>query len=179
MYAIYDNLNNIFEIVEVDKNQVILKVKNDNPLNIAKFPFVNGEWAYITITRGGNHLLSTIKKDGSKGVSFYWGNTGHTLISEGLELLKANACAFIEQNDIILEYNGSKPINATIYYNSNYKKWQLTIEGACMYWSKTADNVNSMIKDCKKFVQADTWAERIAVTGITVWDAVNPTFTLK
>ena len=49
-------LEQVFTLVEATPGQVVLKVLADNPLTVAKFPFVSMDMAYITVTRGKNHF---------------------------------------------------------------------------------------------------------------------------
>lgn len=174
----YKNLDSIFELESVDTTQVILKVNANNSLKVAKYPFVSTDYDYITVTRGKKHLLTVIKKNGTT-FSFHWGEGGYTLISDELELLKHNVMAFIDDCNIIMEYDGTETLTeATIYYNSWYKKWQLSLDRS-HWWSKTAIDSDEMIEECKKFVIADEWKEQKATTGITVWKAINPKFTIR
>ena len=177
--TIYKNLNNIFELESVDTTQIILKVNANSSLKVAKYPFVSSDYDYITVTRGRKHLLTVIHKDGTT-FSFHWGEGGYTLISDNLSLLKYNVITFIEDNcGIILEYDGTEPLTeATIYYNTWYKKWQLSLNRS-HWWSNTATDSDEMIEECKKFVTADEWKEQKATTGITVWKAINPKFTIR
>jgi hypothetical protein len=84
---------------------------------VAQYPFLSSDYAYITVTRGKNHILTVIHSNGTK-FDFHWGESGHTLISDGLELLRQNVIAFIGQCRIILDYDGFEPKKATIYYNN-------------------------------------------------------------
>ena len=183
------NLNEIFKFVSADEDKVIIEVVADSPLKVAMFPFVSSEYNYITVTRGRNHILTVIKKDG-KTFSFDFGDNGHTLISDSLEELKKQVLRFISDSGILIEWNGWVINKVCIYYNSNYNKWQLTLEGKrksnygfgrcdAFYWSYTARNVDEMIKECMKFVTAKSWEHRKAVTGIDVWDAVCPQFNFR
>lgn len=183
------NLNEIFKFVSADEDKVIIEVIADSPLKVAMFPFVSSEYNYITITRGRDHVLTVIKKDG-KTFSFDFGDSGHTLISDSLKELKKYVLKFIEDNNVLIEWNGQGISNVKIFYNSNYKKWQLTLEGkrksnygfvSCdvHYWSSTAKSSKEMIEECKRFIIAPSWQKVIAVTGIDVWKAVNPKFMFK
>ena len=175
---IYSNLSDIFEIEEYDYNRVILKVKADTPLKVAKYPFVSGEWEYITVTRGKDHILTVIKKDGTT-FDFHWGYSGYTLISENLELLKANVVHFIEnENAILLDYIGKEPEEVGIFYNDNYKSWQISFN-TFHFWNKDIKSAEEMIEYADRFVKATEWKNEKAVTGIDVWRAVNPIFVLK
>ena len=142
------NLNEIFKLVSADEDKVIIEVLADSPLKVAMFPFVSSEYNYITVTRGRNHILTVIKKDG-KTFSFDFGDNGHTLISDSLKELKKFVLKFISDSGVLIEWNGWNIRRVVIYYNSSYKKWQLTLEGErktnygfrsndAFYWSTTA-----------------------------------------
>lgn len=172
------NLENIFCLKYLDNNKIIIQVLADDPFKVAMFPFVSSDWKYITVTRGKNHILTVIKDDGTT-FDFHWGFSGYTLISESLEMLKKNVLKFISDSDIFIEYNGGEIKEARIFYNSNYKKWQLTLGPVeAIYWSDVAQSLEEMIEDCKRFVTSDAWEKTVAVTGIDVWIATNPTFTV-
>jgi hypothetical protein len=169
----YD-LNKVFKLAEIDDEQVIIKVNAKDSLTVARYPFLSSDYDYITVTRGGNHILTVIKSDG-KTFSFHWGTSGYTLISEDFELLRKQVCQFIHDNYIMLELKGkpeSKKVN--IYYNANYKKWQLSCNAN--FWSDKATDLESAIKDFSNIVTADEWKNEKAITGIDIWTAVNPVF---
>lgn len=183
------NLNEIFKFVSADEDKIIIEVIADSPLKVAMFPFVSSEYNYITVTRGRNHTLTVIYKNG-KTFSFNFGDSGYTLISDSLKELKKHVLKFISDNGILIEWNGWEIKEVHIYYNSNYKKWQLTLEGKrksnygfgicdAFYWSSNANNVDEMIEECTKFVTAKSWESYKAVTGITVWKAICPQFNFK
>lgn len=178
--TIYKNLDKVFELESCDDLQVILKVKEMTPLLVAQYPFLSSDYSYITVTRGKNHILTIIHSNGTK-FDFHWGEGGHTLISDGLELLRQNVIAFIGQSNIILDYDGFEPKKAVIYYHSYFNQWQLTIEGSgvsCYWRTSKAKDEKDMIKICEKFVKAQ-WEKAVAPTGIDIWKAIEPTFTLK
>lgn len=174
-----NNLENIFCLKYFDNNKIVIQVLADDPFKVAMFPFVSSDWKYITVTRGKEHILTVVKDDGTT-FDFHWGFSGHTLIGESLEMLKKNVLKFIDDSDILIEYNGGEIKEAKIYYNSNYNKWQLTLGTVdAVYWrSDIAQSLEEMIEDCKRFVISDTWEKTVAVTGIDVWTATNPIFTI-
>lgn len=92
----------VFELVENNDNLVVLKVKADDNLTIALNPYVNATYDYISVTKGKDHILTIIKKDGTS-FSFHWGYGGYTLISEDLELLRKRVVEFIKLNGISLD----------------------------------------------------------------------------
>ena len=172
-------LEQVFTLVEATPGQVVLKVLADNPLTVAKFPFVSMDMAYITVTRGKNHTLTVTKKDG-KTWSFDWGERGYTLISDNTERLKKAAIEYIEDYmHILLERGAWRVKNAKIFYNSYLKKWQLTLEGKdqngfheAHWWSKTAKSYEEMATDVIPYIHACGWEEDTAQTGIRIWRAI-------
>ena len=177
----YD-LSKVFKIEEVTSKQVIVEVSAKDPLTVARYPFLDSQMKYITVTRGDNHICTVIKEDGTTW-SWEFGSRGHTLISDSVFEPQKNLLEFIKSNDIAIEYAGGSPKSARIFYNSNYSKWQLTIDiqegGVFFDWADSADSIETAIEAFKGFVTSDDWSPRTATTGIRVWDAVNPTFTLK
>jgi len=51
-------------IQEVTDDKVIVKVNADDPLTVARFPFLSSDMAYITLARGKTPVLTIIPKDG-------------------------------------------------------------------------------------------------------------------
>ena len=169
---------NVFELVENTPKQVVIKVNADDPLTVARHPYVSGDYAYITVTKGDKHVMTIIKKD-SKTFSFHWGSGGYTLISENLERLRTEVCKFIRKNYIMLEWIGeNKPSEMNIFYNSNFHSWELTARNndnrgtACWFsdgasWRDVANEATMLFPDC----DIRAWHKGIAQTGIDVWRA--------
>lgn len=174
-----ENLEQVFTLVEATPGQVVLKVLVNDPLTVAKFPFVSMDMAYITVTRGKNHTLTVVKKDG-KTWSFNWGENGHTLISDNIERLKKAAVEYIEDYmHILLEAGSWRVKEAKIFYNNYLKKWQLTLEGRdhngyhqAHWWSKTAESYEEMAVEVIPYIHACGWEEDVAQTGIRIWRAI-------
>ena len=95
-------MNNVFELIENNSEMVVLKVNAGDNLTIAMNPYINGTYDYISVTKGKNHILTVIKKDGTS-FSFHWGYSGYTLISDSLELLREKVMRFIASNRIRME----------------------------------------------------------------------------
>lgn len=55
--------NSIFKLIENTNKQVIIKVDAGDTLSIARHPYVNINYDYITVTKGIDHTLTIIKKD--------------------------------------------------------------------------------------------------------------------
>lgn len=171
------DLNEVFKLVEVTAEQVTIEVTGKDLLTIAKHPYISGDMAYITITRGKNHVFTIIYNNGMTW-DFNFGKSGYTLISEGTERLKRKVLQFIEDNSIILDYMGQELSTATIYYNSNLNKWQLAL-GCCNTWSNEAFSFEEAREAFKCYVEAESWKEDKAPTGFTVYRAINPSFHIK
>lgn len=168
----------IFQLEEVTPKQVIVKVNADDPLTIARHPYIDANMAYITVTRGKNHILTVIRKDGST-FSFSFGASGHTVISDNLERLKCEVLQFIADQNILIKHTGVIPETAVIYYNDFFKAWQLQFEpGPVIHHNREVSSHEDMIEACRPIVEAKEWKHEIAVTGIDVWRAVNPKYKL-
>ena len=163
----------VLELVSVDNEKVVIKINAKDPLTVAMNPEFSSNMAYITVTRGEKHIMTVIREDGSSW-SFHWGRGGHTLISESVEAMKNKVVDFIRENGIVFGLT-HKPSEATIYYNNNYRSWQLTLRhgGESDYiWYKDAHNECDMMAYAKKFLNPSCWQKEVAQTGIDVWRAV-------
>ena len=178
----FDNLDRIFSLQEVSDNKVIIKVTADNPLTVAQYPFIQKQFAYITVTRGAEHIFTIVYEDGHTW-SFHWGRSGYTVISEETNMLKWAVNQFIKENDIVLDYDGGSVYEASIFYNDNFDKWELALyitnSDNCYIYSDTAKDAESMIEECKKYITAEEWEYGKAQTGIDHWVAKNFKILLK
>ena len=167
-----------FEIVERNSDKIILKVLAKDSLTVAKHPYVSAEWDYITVTRGKEHVLTVIKNDGST-FNFHWGESGYTLISEGLKKLKLAVIDYLEkENYILLDWDDGKVNQSSICYNGNFESWQLKLEGyrygntiRAFARDKKIRSVEEMIEYAKNFVNVKGWEKVKAETGIDLWKA--------
>lgn len=151
-------MDDVFEICEVSDDKVIIKVNTDDLLAIARHVGLDANAAYITVTRGKDHVLSVIKKDGTS-YSFDWGESGYTLISNRLEALRLDVIDFIHENGIVYEIKGH-PISAIMFYNRNCQSWQMTVHGCreCGYiFNREARNAEDMIEFAEKFFGGKEW----------------------
>lgn len=174
----YD-MTKVFKIEEVTNNQVIVEVSAKDPLTVARYPFLNSQMKYITITRGGQHICTVVNENGTTW-SWEFGDRGYTLVSDSVEELEKNLLEFIKSHDIAIEYAGGSPKSACIFYNHNYNKWQLLIDvqggpkSDFYVWATSANSIETAIEAFKGFVTSDNWKRSSGG-----WDAVNPTFTIK
>ena len=155
----FDNLDRIFSLQEVSDSKVIIKVNADSPLTIAQYPFIEKQFAYITVTRGKDHNLVIVYDDGHTW-SFRWGLSGETIIDDTTFMLRVAVCQFIEENNILFGYSGGSIYEAKIFYSKSYG-WGLGLwiknGDDCCIWSKTANDAESMIEECKKYIVAEEW----------------------
>lgn len=166
------NTTAVFKLAHVDTKQVVLKVVTENNLVIAMNPYVNATYDYISVTRGDNHNLTIVFKDGHT-YSFHWGTSGDTLVSQELQMLREAVCSFIESQGILLGLTTNKPTKAKIVFNPNFCCWQLTVDSG-HYFSRTAKSIVDIQREAKRFVNVKGWVTQTAPTGVTVWVAMKP-----
>jgi len=179
----YKNLDKIFSIEEADENQIIIKVNAKDALTVAKFPFVESTYAYITVTRGDEHVLTVIYENGQT-FSFHWGTSGYTLIGESLENLREAVTQFIEDSNYLLDLACFKdPYDCTIYPRpEDSTLWQLSLD----YFGypdarllRRAKNLKDAVAKFSPFVTAKSWDKTTAATGITIYKPVDPEYHLR
>lgn len=173
------NLDEIFKMVMSDEDKVIIEVMADTPLKTAMYPFVSGEYKYLTLTRGRHHILTIVDKDNTT-FAFGWGCKGDTCVSERLRLLKANVLQFVKDNNILI--NCSNPTSAIITYCDNEYTLSIFDDNRDSFdnYDGKATDLDSMIAEVSKFVTADSWEfvdyEADRYFNTKTWRAVNPTF---
>lgn len=168
-------MNKVLELVSVDNEKVVIKVNAKDPLTVAMNPEFSSDMAYITVTRGNNHTLTVIKEDG-KTWSINWGNSGTTLCSDGVNKMKWRVVDFI-QKECGIPYGITGTITeASIFYNSNFKKWQLTCRDNKYHtdhcWYDDARCAEDVMEKAKKVLVVNKWAKGVAQTGIDIWRAI-------
>ena len=170
-------LKDIFELVKHDSQKAILKVKDVDNLMIAEHPYISKKMDYITITRGNRHTMTVINKDGSTW-SVNWGDGGCTLCSDSVDKLKWAARDFFQLDcGILLDLtvDNSKIKEASIFYNSFYRAWQLSLrvgpyQSQNIWFHDCADELDVMEKACIYIGKRD-WHYKVAQTGIDMWVA--------
>ena len=79
-------MKDILKLVHVDNEKVVVQFKeNLSNLDKALNPWILPNADYVTISRGKNHIMRVITKDGNSW-SIKWGDSGYTLISSPLPL---------------------------------------------------------------------------------------------
>lgn len=107
--------NDIFELVEETSEQVIVKVNAKDPLTVARHPFVTAQMAYITVTRGDNHIFTIVYDDGHTW-SCEYGRRGYTLIGENTKRLRSKLLDYLDENHVFLDARTElNPYAATFY----------------------------------------------------------------
>lgn len=167
----------ILELVHHDNNKVVVKFKELSNLEKAMNPWVLADADYVTITRGRNHIMTVISKDG-KSWDICWGESRCTMISDSLLRSRKEIVAFIEK-DCFIPLDLNVPNfwieEANIYYNDCFGCWQANFHAqrnSSNIWDKEwscAEDVmnfaNNIVGDCE-------WIKGVAQTGIDIWRAV-------
>ena len=164
----------VLELVNCNKNQIILKVNAKDPLTVAINPGFSSKMAYITVTRGSNHILTVTNEDGTNW-SFSWGSNGHTLISDSVERLKQTVIDFIVKECHIPYGLTGKPIEAKAFYNTYFRSWQLTLSDGrdnMPMWYEEAKGIEDIKEIAKDFVNPVDWNYSVSSTNCEVWKAV-------
>lgn len=88
--------NKVFNLVDVNDEQVVIKVNAEDNLTIAMHPYISGNYDYITLTRGyeKDHIFTVIRKDGTTW-SFHWGPHGCTMTSASVDRLRNKTLDFL------------------------------------------------------------------------------------
>ena len=169
-------MSDVLKLVEATNELVIVEVNPDlTPLEKARAPWAPNA-RYVSVTRGKNHTMTFIKEDSSTW-SINWGYTGSTMISDSLLETRNRIVKFIEQEyGIPLDLTSDKIVAATIYFNSNFGKWQINLTdskgNSGNVWFMNADFEDMINKHAVKYVGTCAWEEAIAPTGITIWKAL-------
>ena len=167
----------IFELVKYDNQKAILKVKEVDNLTIAEYPFISSKMDYITVTRGRRHTMTVINEDGSTW-SVNWGEGGVTMCSDSVNALKWAVRDFFQQDcGILLDLtvDNSQIKEATVFYNSNFRKWQLNLRVGPYQeqniWFDDCEDENDTIIKAGKYIGSLSWSYSKAITGIDIWRA--------
>lgn len=95
-------MSDVFTLFEESKEQIIIQVHADDALTVARHPYVNADFAYITVTRGDDNTFVVVRKDGST-FSWHSGTRGSTLISENLQRLESEIKRFLRHERVFLD----------------------------------------------------------------------------
>lgn len=107
-------LCNLVNIVENNKNCVVLKIKDNAKLDLIRLGYFNGNEDIIRLTKGKNHTCTIIEKD-SKNYNWQWGDGGYTLVSDEMNQKgKLIEQCIVEDFDIYIGSN-EKLINDSLH----------------------------------------------------------------
>ena len=153
-------MSNVLKLVEVTNELVIVEVNPDlTPLEKARAPWAPNE-RYVSVTRGRDHTMTFINADSSSW-SIVWGSRC-TMISDSLRETRDRIVNFIEQEcGIPLELKSDKIVAATIYFNSNFGKWQINLTDEKGY----SGNVRFMGADFEDMVDVEEEPREIDQIG--------------
>lgn len=77
-------LSQIVTIIENNYDCVVLKVKKNQAANLIALGCFNGDEKMFRLTKGRDHNCTVWHGDDSKHYSWYWGESGYTLVSDKL-----------------------------------------------------------------------------------------------
>lgn len=105
----------VFELVEETREQVVVKVNADDPLTVARHPYVSSDMAYITVTRGSENTYTIVKNDG-RTWSFHMGKRSVEMVSENTHRLRHELDSFLLDERVFLDVETDyKPYAADFY----------------------------------------------------------------
>jgi hypothetical protein len=167
----------IFELIENSKDQVVLKVNADDALVVALNPFLQSNYAYVTVLKKQKQGSETIEPkliivfdDGTtKEFKAREMRGSYTQYSEATNLLIRKVLAFLEEADV------------NIYLNSMQKPYKLFVtdysaEGT-HFTQRTEDNTKTQaelhyldtgITTYKKFDTYDEFVEYAKASGMSM-----------
>ena len=172
-------MKDILKLVHVDNEKVVVQFKeNLSNLDKALNPWILPNADYVTISRGKNHIMRVITKDGNSW-SINWGDNGYTLISDSLLESRQKIVEFIENECFIpldLTIPNEEIKEAKICYNSPFKSWQINFRGEgprqlAYIRDKNLSTVGEAIVLASKFVGEHIWEKEISPFGNEVWRA--------
>ena len=97
------NIINGLSLVEDTNELVVFKNEVKTPLEIAKHPYLGGNYEYITVSKGKyDHTITIVKSDGTT-FSYEYGRRGHTLVTKNLITLRDKMFEAVMKLGISLE----------------------------------------------------------------------------
>lgn len=154
-------MKSIFELAADKDDVAVIKVNAESNLDCALHPYVDLTYDYISVTKGDDHIMCVFKKDGSS-FDFEWGSNGSTLVCKRLSELKRKAIGFLaNENHIFIGLRGEKVSGAMVFYNKNFKNWQLSVDGSegghDYVILKDASDIDEALGKAKEFVSFEKW----------------------
>lgn len=133
------NLVDLVEVINNDMDNVLLKVKDNVSLDLIKLGF-NGNETMIRYTKGRNHTITIWEENNKVRISFDFGASGWTLISNIVEKQKQKIVDCIEcylgiycgenlklRRSSILNYNKNIPHEVQMMYWDKEKGTNITV----------------------------------------------------
>ena len=142
-------MNKIFKVEKELDDLVVIRVGALTLLDIALHPFLNGNMAYISATRGDQHTFTVVNKDGTTW-SWDYGAKHSTMVDDNTKRLQRAIENFLIENGVLLENKTTKlPDHCSIYYNKTFNAWCARI-GQQNIINKEVKNEDSMVSYLKK-----------------------------
>ena len=108
----------LVDIIENNENCVVLKVKDNKEMDLIKLGCFDGDERLIRLTKGKNHTCTTFYNDNRKPLSWDWGESGFTLVSDNVRKMgRLIEDCITEDFDIYIGENDSK-IMESLYIKS-------------------------------------------------------------
>lgn len=79
-----DKLCYLVDIIENNEDCVVLKVKDNKEMELIKLGYFDGNERLIRLTKGKNHTCTIFYNDNRKSLSWNWGESGFTLVSDNV-----------------------------------------------------------------------------------------------
>lgn len=91
-------LAQMVDVVENNKSCVILKVKDNQFMNLIMLGCFDGDETMFRVTKGRNHTYTVWHGKDNKSYSWEFGDSGYTLVSESMDKKRKLLTYTIEQD---------------------------------------------------------------------------------
>lgn len=117
-----------YSVLMSDDEQVVIKIDELQPIDVAMHPYLDASMAYVTITRGADHTLTVVKRDGSRMASWTWTARRAPKVEGNAKRLLEAMCDECEKSGVCIEVpSASKPSSCNVFLNPNIDTWQARI----------------------------------------------------
>ncbi len=137
----------VFTLFEETREQVIVQVNADDALTVARHPYVSSNMAYITVTRGKEHVFTVVRKDGTT-----WCFGSSTLLSDGVRKLRDTLLSFIREQHVFIDVRTELNPYAADFYRWN-NMWYVdfafadTRDTGRVYFPNASESPQSLVQN--------------------------------
>lgn len=165
-------MKKLCDLVDVYENNmecVILKVKDNVKMDLLTLGCFSGNEEMFRLTKGKDHTCTVFDKSGNT-FSWYWGQSGHTLVSNQLEKTGKLIQSCIEEDLSIYIGSDKKKIQDTLHIRSLKHTEDMVHDIKIMYWESGIGNytVHKNGEFYKHFPRKDDVFTHFAELGYTV-----------